>query len=114
MQAIRYVNYLLAFGLELVLFFSVSYWGYTFGKSTLTKWVVAVALFIIVVTLWGVFAAPKSSMRVSFPWLNLVKILLFSLGTFAFWGIGKTRIAVIYSILCLVSVIISYFDETNR
>ena len=113
MQALRYTNYLLAFGLELVLLFSVSFWGYSVGKTTTTKWIFALVLFGVLAALWGIYAAPKSTMRIPFPWLNLFKIAMFSLGTLAFLGLGKTRLAVIYSILSLISVAISYFDETS-
>lgn len=113
MQTLRYINYLLAFGLELVLIFSVAFWGYSSGKTTLTKWAFAIILFVAVAALWGIYAAPKSFMRIRFPWLNLFKIAMFSLGTLAFIGLEKTRFAVIYSILSIISVAISYFDETS-
>jgi hypothetical protein len=111
MQALKYLNYILAFGLELVLFFSVSYWGYAQGKTTLSKWGLALILFIIVIALWGMYAAPKSDIRLKYPWLSLFRIVMFSLGTFALQSLGKTKLSIAYTILFLISVLLSYIDE---
>ncbi|MBK9510916.1 MAG: YrdB family protein [Cytophagaceae bacterium] len=86
MQIIKLINHPLAFGLELVLFFGVGYWGYFQCKTTLAKWGIAILCFMILVILWALFAAPKSGMRLKYPMLNIFKLLIFSAGTFAFWN----------------------------
>lgn len=114
MQALKYLNYVLAFGLELVLFFSVSYWGYVQGKTTISKWGFALILFIIVVTLWGIFAAPKSTIRLKNPWLIFYRIAMFSMGTFALQNLGKTKLSIGYTVLFLISVLLSFLDENGN
>lgn len=113
MQIIKLINHPLAFGLELVLFFGVGYWGYFQGKTTLAKWAIAILCFMILVILWALFAAPKSGMRLKYPLLNIFKLLIFSAGTFAFWNLGKTWLAIVYTLLFILSVGLSYLEETS-
>ncbi|MBK6977797.1 MAG: YrdB family protein [Cytophagaceae bacterium] len=113
MQIIKLINHPLAFGLELVLFFGVGYWGYFQGKITLAKWGIAILCFMILVILWALFAAPKSGMRLKYPMLNIFKLLIFSAGTFAFWNLGKTWLAIVYTLLFILSVGLSYLEETS-
>lgn len=113
MQIIKLINHPLAFGLELVLFFGTSYWAYFQGKTSLTKWVFAIVCFLILVALWALFAAPKAGMRLKFPMLNIFKLLIFSIGTMAFWNLGKTWLSIVYTLLFILSVGLSYLEETS-
>lgn len=113
MQIIKLINHPLAFVLELVLFFGVGYWGYFQGKTIFTKWAIAILCFLILVTLWALFASPKASMRLKFPALSIFKLLIFSTGTFAFWNLGKAWWAIVYTVLFMVSVALSHIEETS-
>ncbi|WP_064196248.1 MULTISPECIES: YrdB family protein [Emticicia] len=111
MQVLKYFNYALAFSLELVLFFSVGFWGYSQGKTSFTKWIFAIILFLIVITIWAVFAAPKSNLRFQNIWLSLFRIFMFSMGTLALIDLGKNKWSIIYSICFILSVSLSHLDE---
>lgn len=65
MQIIKIINQTVAFLLELGMLAAVGHWGYLQGKTTLSKYGIALFLISVIVILWGYFAAPKSVNQLS-------------------------------------------------
>lgn len=57
MHLIKNINSTLFFFLELGMFIALAYVGYSFGKSTVTKWLLGIILPLTAILLWGYFAA---------------------------------------------------------
>jgi hypothetical protein len=66
MPALRASNLALKFGVELAAIASLGYWGASLDDSLLSAVVMVLAPAVMIV-LWGRFAAPKASRRLSLP-----------------------------------------------
>lgn len=94
----------LAFALELAMLASIGRWGFLQGKTTLSKYLIAIVLVLAAATLWGILAAPRSGQR-----LPLMPRLVFELGMFLLAAFllhlsRHTTLAVWFAVLACVSV----------
>jgi hypothetical protein len=108
MQIIKSINGLVAFSLELVMFFSIAYWGFQQGKSGLTKWIIAITCFAVAVTLWGIFAAPKSTYRIKFPYRILFELFMFSICSLALYKTNNIKLSIIFTITFIISEALAF------
>lgn len=79
---VKTLNIGLRFLLELCLLVIFGYWGFNVGHNLLAKLLLGLGAPILVGIIWGVFLAPKSSMRLDMPgrcWWN------FSFGGWHWW-----------------------------
>lgn len=107
MQLIKYVYLTLAFLLELVMFFSFSYWGFQKGQSLISKWSLAILFLAVSITLWAIFAAPKATTRLDFPLRLIFELSMFLLAAFAVYKLNYSTAALIYAILAILSIAIA-------
>lgn len=84
----RAVNLLLAFLLELALLAAVAVWGFSVPGPTWLRWVAGLGAPLLVVLVWGVWLAPRSTRRLRMPGLMLAKLALFLLAALALVGAG--------------------------
>lgn len=104
MQLIKYVYLTLAFLLELVMFFSFSYWGFQKGQSLISKWSLAILFLAVSITLWAIFAAPKATTRLDFPLRLIFELSMFLLAAFALYKLNYSTAALLYAILAILSI----------
>lgn len=107
MQLIKYVYLTLAFLLELVMFFSFSYWGFQKGQSLISKWSLAILFLAVSITLWAIFAAPKATTRLDFPLRLIFELSMFLLAAFALYKLNYSTVALLYAILAILSIAIA-------
>lgn len=105
---LKSINQVLAFVLELSMFFSVSYWGFLQGKSTFTKWIIAIICLAISVTLWGIFASPNSPTRLTFPTRLFFELSMFLLASFLLYKLNYTVLSLCLMLLSILSVTIAF------
>lgn len=104
MQILKSMNQILAFLLELGMFFSISYWGFSQGKNTFTKWTIAIICVAASITLWGIFAAPNSQTRLHFPIRLLFELAMFLIASFLLYKLNYTTFAFLFALLSIISV----------
>ncbi len=100
---------MLAFSLELAMFVVLGYWGFQAGKTTFWKYGLAVALPLVAIVLWGIFAAPKSEQRLDTPYRLVFELALFLLAAFLLYKSGFTRLAIGFAsaaLLCQVLAVV--------
>jgi len=85
MEAIKGLNLGIRFLLELCILVILGYWGFRTGGQTMTKILLAIGSPIMFAVVWGMFLAPKSSIRLQEPWLFLAEIVIFGLATLALY-----------------------------
>jgi hypothetical protein len=103
MQTIKSINQLVAFSLELVMFFGIGYWGFQQGKTGIIKWIIAVACFALAITLWAIFASPKSTHRIKFPHRILFELFMFAICSVALYKTNNIKFSIIFTIVFIIS-----------
>ena len=111
MEIIKSVNQLIAFLLELGLFFIVGFWGFQQGQTTITQYAFAVVLPLIAIVLWGIFAAPKSSNRLAFPVRLIFEMGLFTLASVLLYTTGNTTSAISFGLIALINEVTAYVSK---
>jgi hypothetical protein len=95
-----------AFLAELAALVALAVWGWSAVDSTSWRLVLAVAAPAAAGVLWGVFAAPRASVRV--PVLTvLVKVLVFGAAVLALVATGHPVLAVTLAAAALLSSLLS-------
>lgn len=94
MKVVKLTNMGIRFLLELCIMAIIGYLGFRTGRQTLTKVLLGVGSPLLVALIWGIFLAPKSTMRLQEPWLFLVEIALFALAAWALFSTGKVSLTV--------------------
>jgi hypothetical protein len=108
MIILKTINEILALLLELAMFASIGYYSYTKGATPVFKWLIAIACVLVAVTLWGLFAAPKSATRLDAPLRSVFELSLFLLSAFLLYKLNHTSQAVLMAALSLLSVGMAY------
>ncbi|CCH02306.1 hypothetical protein FAES_4307 [Fibrella aestuarina BUZ 2] len=108
MNLLKTINLGLAFLLELALFASLATWGFQQGRTTLTKYLFAIGLTLLGITLWGVFAAPRSAYRLPFAGRLVFEIAFFLIGAWLLYLTGRHTAGLLFAGLALVSVLIAF------
>lgn len=108
------LNLMLRFLLEIAAISAVGIWGWKQGTDW-DRFLWAVLLPIIFMTVWGVFAVPKDPSRsgnAPVPvagWLRLlIELGIFSSAAWALYDLGFVQTSVLFSWICLIHYLVSY------
>lgn len=102
----------LAFLLELVSIIVLAYWGFNLSSSKLISVALAIVIPLIFIVVWWIYLAPKSSHRLDGISLIILKLLLFSMVAYALISINKTSWAIVFMILIIINLALSYIWKT--
>jgi hypothetical protein len=105
MQAAKAINTILSFFVEVVMLIALGIAGYELGYTKAMQYVLAIGLPLVVVVIWGIWAAPKSERGLKSPWLTLLKLILYTITTLMLLKTQHTTAALIFG-LC------SFMNET--
>lgn len=108
------LNLALRFLLELVAWGAVGVWGWKVTGAPL-RYLLAIGLPLLVMTLWGVFAVPDDPSRsgsAPVPVSGVVRLLLelavFAAGAVALWSAGYPRWGIVLAIVVGLHYAVSY------
>ena len=108
------LNLMIRFLLELAAIAAVGIWGWKQGADW-DRFLWAILLPIILMTVWGVFAVPNDPSRsgnAPVPiagWLQLlIELGIFSCATLALYDLGFHRTALVFGGICLLHYVVSY------
>lgn len=79
------------------------YAGFHLSQHPYGKYLLAIGLPLAAATLWGIFAAPRSSHQLGFPYHSLFVLLMFGLAFFLLYRTGYTRLAIALTIVAFIS-----------
>src|SRR6266508_1420136 len=79
---------------ELALFASLAYFGAQIGSGALTSTVLAVALPLAAIAVWGTFIGPQARLRLTDPTRFGVELVLFAIGGLGLVVYGQWPFAV--------------------
>ncbi|MDT0378450.1 YrdB family protein [Streptomyces sp. DSM 42041] len=87
--ALKSVNMLLMFLLELAVYFSAGYWGFTVSDKWLVKVLLVVAAPAALITVWALFGSPKAPYPAEGGMRVVLEVLWFGAGIAALAAAGK-------------------------
>lgn len=90
MPAVRALNLVLRFVLELALLVVFGYWGFTSGAAPVLRIVLAIGLPAFAAVVWGTFLAPASRRRLAMLLRLVAELILFGAAAAALVSRGQT------------------------
>jgi hypothetical protein len=109
MNALKQLNLLVSFLLELAMLYFFSLWAFRTGESVIAKYSLAIVVPAIVVAIWGVWAAPKSKFRLQNPYRSVLKIMLCLLAAFLYYKFGKPIEAFWYAVFVFINAGLAFW-----
>jgi len=111
MHLLKQLNAALIFFLEIAMMTGLGFVGYSFGKNTVTKWTLAIFFPVMAISLWGYFAAPKSSHRLEIGPRIVFELIIFSFTAFVLYKSGYKYSGITFALISWITVTASYFFE---
>lgn len=109
MSALRLVNMVVAFSVELWMLWAYAEWAYHVPSAPVLRWSCALAAPLVASLLWAKWAAPKSRTRLRVPWLIGFEWCMFVLAAAAIYGVGRVRTAFVYLLIASTSLGLSAY-----
>lgn len=103
---LKSINLALAFLLELAMLAAFAVWGIYTGQSTLGKIGLGIGIPLAAAVIWGLFMAPRSSMRLQGAAYLVLKILMFGVAVAALVAPGYTTLGVVFGAAALINTIV--------
>ncbi|WP_338870508.1 YrdB family protein [Spirosoma sp. SC4-14] len=107
MQLLKGLNQAVYFLLELCMLGAFGYAGFQNSQHPYGKYLLAIGLPLLAAAVWGVFAAPRSTHQLGFPYRTLFVLAIFGLAFFMLYQTGYSRLAITLGILAVISELIS-------
>jgi hypothetical protein len=107
MRVIAALNKGIVFLLEIVMIVSCAYFGFQKGTNIYAKWMLAIILPALAILLWGYYAAPKSSHRLSMPHLAVFRALMFLAAACCLYRCNKISAAISLAVLSFATQFLS-------
>ena len=90
---------------------SYGYFGITRQWNLASRLLLTLLVVSIAISLWAIFAAPKSAHRLQMPHLAFFRVLMFSFSAFLLFQSEHKNFAIIVFVLAVLTQTISYFTE---
>ena len=103
MQTGKAINLVAAFFLEIAMLIALGYVGFQYPENIILKYLLMILLPLIAAILWGIFAAPKSRLRLQQPYRMFFAMIIFGVAVFLLYRSGITTVAVVFGILVLIN-----------
>ena len=111
MQLLRFIHLFIAFSLELVMIATFARWGFSLGKDTILKYAFALLMALLVIVLWGIFAAPRSQHRLPHTPRILFETALYCITAFFMHTLGYTQWGIAFGLVAIASETVAFLNE---
>lgn len=108
---LKALNLAVMFFTELVMLFAFGYFGYGIDGHPVVQYGAAILLVAACISLWAVWAAPKSSRRLSKPYLQIFRLVMFLTAALCLYQSDLPHIAVAMVIAAIATQIASFWFE---
>lgn len=103
MDALKGINLMIRFLLELCVLVAVGYWGFKTGSGWFLKSLLGIGAPLLVAIIWGMFAAPKAAYRLDGFLLLALELIVFSSGVTALYGAKNYALAWGFAALVIIN-----------
>lgn len=107
-ESLKSLNLAITFAVELAAIVGFGFWGYSLGRTPLTRWLLAIAFMAVIILVWATFFAPTADHRLAAPTGVLLSTLIFLLGSLGFYLAGKPTLALILAIVTLLNRLLAW------
>ncbi|MGZ3584009.1 MAG: YrdB family protein [Ktedonobacterales bacterium] len=104
--AIKYGNLTLAFLLELCALAALGYWGFHVGSGTLAKVGLGIGVPLLIVVVWGLFIAPRATVKVPDPVNLVLRLVVFGLAVAGLAAAGQLTWAWVLGAVVVVNLVL--------
>jgi hypothetical protein len=102
---VRIANLALKFLLELAAFAGFAYWGWRVGSGVVAV-LLAVAAPAVMIAVWGLFAAPRSTRRLGTSARIPLELGVFALAAVALAVAGRLVLALVFGVLVVANALL--------
>lgn len=102
MDALKVLNLLVRFLLELCMLAAVGYWGFKTQSGLFMKILLGIGLPVLIAVLWGMFIAPKATRPLSGASYLALELTLLASGAVALFASGKPALGWAYAIVLVL------------
>jgi hypothetical protein len=106
MDALKMLNLLVRFLLELCMLAAVGYWGFKTQPGWAMKILFGIGLPVLVAVLWGLFLAPRATYPLKGASYLILELTLLGSGSAALFASGKPTLGWAYTITVIVNKIL--------
>ncbi len=106
LTALQYANLALSFLLELSLLVALAYWGFHAGTGTIGQIALGIGIPLLVAVLWGIFLAPRATVRLPAVPRFVVELVLFGLAVAGLAAAGQPSLAWVFGLILVVNRIL--------
>ena len=100
---IKPINLAIRFFLELCALASLCYWGFQFWESVYVKFIFCIGSPLLFAIIWGIFIAPKASLKLPEPYRFILEIILFGVTSVALYVVEQTTLAIILGMVFIIN-----------
>jgi uncharacterized protein DUF2568 len=100
---VKNANLALRFLLELCAFAALGYWGWQAGSTTAWQVVLALVTPAAAIAVWGLFVAPKATVRVSEPARWAIELVVFVGAGIALGAAGQTVLGIVLAAVAVAN-----------
>ena len=98
----------LQFFLELFALVSLGYWGFQIGHGMIAKIGLGLGAPLLFALVWGMFMAPRASMRLPDPERLVIELLLFGIAIVALYFVDYSLVAIVLGVLVIINETLLY------
>lgn len=106
MEALKGINLLIRFLLELCMLAAVGYWGFKMHSTWTMKIILGIGLPLLIAVIWGMFVSPKATYPLNGLTRLSVELILFGSGALALYASGQTNLAWIYTAVLIINEVL--------
>jgi hypothetical protein len=106
MEALKSLNLLVRFLLELCLLAAAGYLGFNTQSGWFMKILFGIGLPVLIATLWGLFVAPKAIYPLSGAAHLILELVLLASGAVALFASGKPALGWVYTIVLILNKVL--------
>lgn len=107
-RSMRNLNLAFRFVLEMVVLVALFLWGFSMSGDLPVQLVLAIGSIAIVMTVWGLFVAPKASRRLPDPARLAVESVVFFVGVLALGLAVSWWLAILFGLAVLISLVLMF------
>lgn len=111
METAKAINSTISFFIELAMLVALGIGVYHLCNDKWVQIMLAIALPLIAVVIWGIWAAPKSMSRLPQPLLTILKLTLFSVTGILLFITAFQLEAIVFAVCSFTNELLSVWEE---